>query len=168
MSSSGLDRMFSGCDSLTSVTFPDSLELLGNYVFDNCNSLTQVYFEGDAPTQFGDNVFGNPSKVIDTFVIYYNSKKSGWTTPMWNGYKCYPKVPAASATAFGDVNGDEYVTPLDRLLLTRYLAGWSGYEERIDLSAADINKDGKVSAMDRLILSRYLAKWSGYDQWFKN
>ena len=66
----------------------------------------------------------------------------------------------------GDVNSDDEVTALDRLLLTRYLAGWQGYGENIDLDAADINNDSKVTAMDRLILSRYLAEWPGYEIYF--
>lgn len=63
---------------------------------------------------------------------------------------------------FGDVNGDGVVNAKDRMLLTRYLAKWSGYED-IDIVSADVNKDGTVNAKDRMILTRYLAKWQGYE-----
>ena len=62
----------------------------------------------------------------------------------------------------GDVNGDGKVNPQDRVILTRYLAKWKGYEN-IDMSAADVNGDGKVNAQDRVILTRHLAKWKGYE-----
>ena len=62
---------------------------------------------------------------------------------------------------YGDVNGDCLVTPQDRVILTRYLANWKGYE--IDLAAADVNCDGKVNSLDRVILTRHLAKWTGYE-----
>ena len=65
---------------------------------------------------------------------------------------------------FGDANGDGSVNNLDRLVLTRYLADWSGYtEETVNLVACAFNNDGSVNNLDRLILTRYLANWSGYE-----
>ena len=62
----------------------------------------------------------------------------------------------------GDINGDNKVNAKDRLLLSRYLAGWEGIEEKIvSQDALDIDKDGEITALDRVILSRYLAKWGG-------
>ena len=75
-------------------------------------------------------------------------------------------APEPPAPKTGDVNGDGSVTVLDRLILTRYLAGWKEYAYRVDEEAADIDRDGKVSAVDRLILSRRLADWDGYDSYF--
>lgn len=63
---------------------------------------------------------------------------------------------------FGDVNGDDEVNAKDRMMLTRYLANWSGYEN-IDMTAADVNNDGQVNAKDRMILTRHIAKWQGYE-----
>lgn len=48
------------------------------------------------------------------------------------------------------------------MLLTRYLAKCSGYEN-IDVASADVNNDGVVNAKDRMILTRHLAKWQGYE-----
>ena len=48
---------------------------------------------------------------------------------------------------FGDVNGDKSVTAKDRIILSRYLAGWDGYEA-IDEFAADVNLDGKTDLTD--------------------
>ena len=61
----------------------------------------------------------------------------------------------------GDANGDGSVNAKDRMMLTRYLAKWSSYEN-INMTSADVNKDGEVNAKDRMILTRHLAKWNGY------
>ena len=66
---------------------------------------------------------------------------------------------------YGDVNGDGTVNNKDRLVLTRYLAKWTDYPEKIiNMAAADVNADGKVNNLDRLILTRHLAKWTGYEE----
>ncbi|MBE6725746.1 MAG: hypothetical protein E7576_11255 [Ruminococcaceae bacterium] len=58
----------------------------------------------------------------------------------------------------GEVTGDGKITALDRLTLSRYLAKWAGYADKIaDMRAADIDGDGGVTAHDRLILTRKLA-----------
>lgn len=65
----------------------------------------------------------------------------------------------------GDVNSDGKVNTQDRMILTRYLAKWTGYaEDTINLTAADVNCDGKVNTLDRMVLTRYLAKWTGYEE----
>ena len=65
----------------------------------------------------------------------------------------------------GDVNSDNQVNNLDRMILTRYLADWSDYsEEVINMLAADVNADGQVNNLDRMILTRHLADWSGYEE----
>jgi len=64
----------------------------------------------------------------------------------------------------GDVNGDGSVTNKDRLVLSRYLAEWDGYDiSMIDQKASDVNCDGVITNKDRLVLSRYLAEWDGYE-----
>ena len=77
----------------------------------------------------------------------------------------------APATSYliGDANNDGKVNAQDRVILSRYLAKWPGYENQIVSKASmDINNDGKVNAQDRVILSRYLAKWGGeYDTYFE-
>ena len=64
----------------------------------------------------------------------------------------------------GDVNNDGKVNTQDRMVLTRYLAKWTGYTaDTVNATASDVNGDGKVNTQDRMILTRYLAKWTGYE-----
>ena len=71
-------------------------------------------------------------------------------------------VAVQKDSIYGDANGDGEINAKDRMMLTRYLAKWSGYEN-IDMTAADVNNDSTVNAKDRMILTRHLAKWSGYE-----
>ena len=64
----------------------------------------------------------------------------------------------------GDADRDGTVTSADRIVLSRYLAGWEGYgPENLDLAAMDVNSDGKETSVDRVILARHLAGWTGYE-----
>ena len=66
---------FQGCDSLRTVRLPASLKRLGSACFGD--GIKAVYFEGDAPSEWGDKPFA------DGTVIYYNKNASGWaSTPL--------------------------------------------------------------------------------------
>ena len=71
-------------------------------------------------------------------------------------------VASPRKSVLGDINNDSEVNAKDRMMLTRYLAKWTGYEN-IDMTAADVNNDGEVNAKDRMVLTRHLAKWQGYE-----
>lgn len=62
----------------------------------------------------------------------------------------------------GDVNHDGVVDRIDANLLSRYVAGWDGYESRIYKDMADLNGDGAIDRIDANILSRCIADWDGY------
>ena len=49
---------FDNCDSLTSVTIPDSVTTIGRWAFDDCDSLTSVTI-GDSVTTIGDKAFAH-------------------------------------------------------------------------------------------------------------
>lgn len=74
-------------------------------------------------------------------------------------------VLTVSNVVVGDVNGDGAINMKDSVLLSRYVAKWSGYDgTKVDLAAADTNGDGAINMKDSVILSRYVAKWSGYTE----
>ncbi len=77
------DYAFNGCSKLTNIDIPDSVVKIGNYAFYNCTVLSVLRFKGDAA-----NI--ETSSIPSHIVIYYNPAKSGWSTPLWNNYPCYP------------------------------------------------------------------------------
>lgn len=66
----------------------------------------------------------------------------------------------------GDINGDGAVNAVDRTVISRYLAGWGGYENKIFTAAADIDNNGVITASDRTVLARYLAGWKSNNEYF--
>ena len=81
------DSAFWHCTNLTSVTLPDGVTSIGTSAFDGCSSLTSAYFQGNAPSSFGAEVF---DYTAPQFSIYYPSTATGWSTPTWNGYPAQP------------------------------------------------------------------------------
>jgi len=77
-------KAFDGCTSLTSVTIPDSVSLMGSFVFQDCTSLTSVTFPTNALfRQIGSNAFRGCSSLtsvtIPNSVIYIDETFSGCT-----------------------------------------------------------------------------------------
>lgn len=95
----------------------------------------------------------------------------GWFTEAEGGVAADPAAPVNGDAVYyarftplcGNVNGDESINILDAAVLTRYLAGWSGYEELVDLTAADTDGNGTVDVRDVAIIERHLAGWGGYE-----
>ena len=64
----------------------------------------------------------------------------------------------------GDADGDGVVTPVDNAYVARYVADWTGYDDKtVDTVAADVNCDGRVNSVDVAILARHIAEWIGYE-----
>ncbi len=68
---------FSGCTNLTSVTIPANVIGIGSNAFYGCTGLTAVYFEGNAPTLDGSNVFATATG-YDPATVYYLSSATGF------------------------------------------------------------------------------------------
>ncbi|MBT8044673.1 MAG: leucine-rich repeat domain-containing protein, partial [Verrucomicrobiae bacterium] len=68
---------------LGSVTIPKYVTSIGDSAFELSPFLTTTYFAGNAPADFGDNVFDN---VPSNHVIKYRNDATGFTSPTWNGY----------------------------------------------------------------------------------
>ena len=74
---------FSECFNLTSIEIPNSVQSIGWRAFEDCENLKSAYFKGNAPSEFGNNVFKGTA---NDFTIYYYVGAEGFTTPTWNGY----------------------------------------------------------------------------------
>ncbi len=72
---------FINCSGLKSVTIPNSVTSMGSYVFASCLSLTNAYFQGNAPLVNGGA--GSADSTVfqaDTGTAYYLAGKTGWNS----------------------------------------------------------------------------------------
>ncbi len=88
---------FSQCISLESVTIPETVTTIGNNAFAYDGVLEAAYFNGNAPTNWGNGVFLNTAS---NFTIYYLSESTDFTSPTYQGYPavCLYRVDVASTT----------------------------------------------------------------------
>ena len=71
----------------------------------------------------------------------------------------------APEVLYGDVNGDSTINLIDAIVLSRYVANWTGYDDDAIVNAnSDVNADGEAGACDVIILARHLANWKGYEK----
>lgn len=96
------DGAFQNCKSLRTVKLPANLTSVGDSAFYYCQQLAQAVFTGNSPTSFGANVFND---VKDSFMIFYSSDSTGFSSPTWNGYPSEQYNPAATYTLTYDANG---------------------------------------------------------------
>jgi len=78
---------FQYCTGLKSIIIPALVNEVGYNAFDGCVNLTEAIFEGNAPNTFRTNVFKNTN---NKFKILYHPIKTGFTSPLWKDYPCFP------------------------------------------------------------------------------
>lgn len=81
---------FQGCSGFNGIlTIPASTHTIRENGFKNCSGFTRAHFQGNAPTIAFDTFEGMNSD----FTFLYNPGSTGFTTPVWYGYPCYPTPP---------------------------------------------------------------------------
>jgi hypothetical protein len=70
------DYAFDNCGDLITITIGSGVTSIGDGAFEFCNSLTGVYFQGNAPADIALNAFG----IDDDYsaVAYYMPGTAGW------------------------------------------------------------------------------------------
>jgi len=100
------------CTGLTSVTIPASVTSIGDYAFYSCTEMKSAAFQGNAPANFGDLVFGSAAP---EFTVYYFTNRTGFTFPTWNGYPSIGINPALwPAATWLQAQGLPYDTSLQQ------------------------------------------------------
>lgn len=93
----------------STITFPASLEAIGENAFFRCHGIKRALFMGDAPFYVGPNSFQG---VAHEFKFGFQQGAKGFGTPLWHWHECEP---------FGRRSGDyEYVEDASGVTLTLY------------------------------------------------
>ena len=104
---------FNRCD-ISEVLFPHGIDTIKWGAFKSCRDLTNVYFVGNAPSDFDDKAFDSCG---NNFTIYYVEGTSGWTdsdaydveTGTWYGYKLATWTPDDGCSHSPDTDSSLYI-----------------------------------------------------------
>ncbi len=105
----------------------------------------------------GDTGYGEAVYSDIEFIGFFTSTDAAEIFD-FKAYKNY--IDKETKYLSGDANADGVVNTVDAVILSRYLANWTGYADGIYDFNCDINKDGFVTPIDVIILLRRLANWT--------
>jgi Zn-dependent protease len=86
------DWAFADCSALRSIEITRTVTNISGYAFYRCFNLTDMYFEGNAPS-----VGLNWTEGCLNLTVHYNANATGFTSPVWNGVAAYPISGAVTA-----------------------------------------------------------------------
>lgn len=141
------DKTFFGCTALKSFTIPRSVTVVGALTFAYCDSLTDIYCE--------------VSEQPKDWSIYWRDECNA-TVHWGTGNTDEPDVPVdpdVPEIFYGDVTGDDAINGQDVVRLLQYLANLdlaTGISSVRIGAGADCNGDGIINGKDATRLLRYL------------
>jgi hypothetical protein len=96
--------VFSGCTNLTKVTIGNQVTYIAGQPFSGCNSLTEVYFLGNAP---GLQMHVIGGAIDNSVTVYYLAGTSGWETSFmgWPTALWNPLIHASGENLGVQTNG---------------------------------------------------------------
>ena len=136
---------FENCDSLTSVTIPDSVTTIGECAFYECTSLTSVTI-GDSVTTIGGSAFCEctslTSVTIPDSVTTIEDKAFAYCSSLTSVY-CKPTTPPAGGSdMFSDNVSDRKIyVPMESVEAYKSASGWSEYADAIVAYDFDRNEE---------------------------
>jgi hypothetical protein len=101
--------------SVTSVTVPSSVVMIGSNAFKGCSGLAAAYFSGSPPA-LGSSAFANTAS---GFTVY-SFNNSGFSEPIWNGYA---SANLSYTTASGTATITGYSGPAGAIILPASING---------------------------------------------
>ena len=129
---------FQNCRGLTGlVIFGDRVSTIRQNAFQNCSGIREACFSGDAPAVFGAGVFDG---CAGDFTIVYLRDKTGFDTPEWNGYPCYPADEVPKPVSAAGVSLDQTsasLAPGDTLVLTASVTPDDAYDKSVRWESSD-------------------------------
>ena len=143
------DYAFAFCGGLTDVIVPEGVTSIGEQAFYGCGALAGVTLP-ESVTFIGSRALPNRSKLVVR--VYKDSYAHSYAVE--NGYK-YELIGAAAAK--GDPDGDGEVTVSDALSALRVAAKLAEPTDDL-LAACDIDGDGEITVSDALAILRVAAK----------
>ncbi len=93
--------------------FPKSLRKIGDRAFEKATMLKNVYFEGDVPTEWGDDVITGESNAV---TVHYTSGANGFTSPKWTD----PKGKQYNSAVYDANGGLTYTKSKGEITITGY------------------------------------------------
>ena len=132
---------FKDIASLTAVTIPESVNVIGDGAFDGCANLSDVYCHAPVPPSVAASTFS--SRAAATLYVPRGSKAAYEAAPYWCDF--YEIVEMGGA-ALGDVNGDGVIDINDVMAIVSHICGTA--PAQFDTDAADANQDGDIDIND--------------------
>ena len=140
-----IDRAFSQCTGITSVTIPRTVKLFKRSAFDGCTGLRAIHTRIQDPTaveyKSPSLTFSGVPKDLCTLYVPKGTKNVYKVTVPW---KDFLNIVEESVGVVGDVNGDGRVNVSDVSVLINMILGIVPTDQAL----ADVNGDGRVNVSD--------------------
>ncbi len=140
-----IDRAFSQCTGITSVTIPRTVKLFKRSAFDGCTGLRAIHTRIQDPTaveyKSPSLTFSDVPKDLCTLYVPKGTKNVYQVTAPW---KDFQNIVEENVGVVGDVNGDGTVNVSDVTALVNMILGVIPKDEQ----CADVDGNGTVNVSD--------------------